>query len=286
MAEEPFFLVNEFLGKEKNELEHILNIVHGKNQRSLERAAFLRNFTNELFRAYKKTIKTKVEEKKEPEKKQIEKKLLLEKKQELLKKIEKLKQKTEQIKVPEPTKEKELILSKETGKPLVTTEFKDSKYYVREPILTEQDKNILKELKTTNIDNKQRLIDKLKEFCTKFNIEYSDAHYDKIRYYLVRDLKRYGKISPLLEDKDVKEIVCEGANKPIIISYQNKEDILTDVIFTSDEELNNFVLSLAKKANQKVSVENPFLNTNIENMNLQATLGSEFVKPKFIISKI
>ena len=46
------------------------------------------------------------------------------------------------------------------------------------------------------------------------------------------------------------------------------------------------ILNLANKLNQKISVENPFLTASFEGFNLQATFGSEFVKPKFLISRI
>ena len=54
MKDEPFFLVNEFLEREQKELQDILNIIKVENYRKNQKAVFLRNFTNEAFKAYKK----------------------------------------------------------------------------------------------------------------------------------------------------------------------------------------------------------------------------------------
>ncbi len=286
MKDEPFFLVNAFLEKGRKELEHVLEVVEGKNQKYSDRTVFIRNFTNEMFKAHKITKRPKIEE----EKKSIskEKESLLKKKQELIKKLQELQiKKPVEIQHPELTEGKSIILSKETGKALVKTEFNGTKYTVIEPELNENDILLLKELSRAiiDLDNKQKLVGKLKELCNKFSVKYTEEYYDKIRYYAVRDVKKYGKISPLIEDSDVREIVCSNAGTPIIISYKGKEDILTNITLTLDE-LNNFLQVIAKKANQKTSVENPFLNITIDKLNIQGTISSEFVKPKFVITKI
>ena len=61
MKEEPFFLVNEFLEKEKKELENIIDVVNTGTTKHLERAAFLKNFTSLLFQASSKHNRVKKE---------------------------------------------------------------------------------------------------------------------------------------------------------------------------------------------------------------------------------
>ncbi len=283
MKEEPFFLVNEFLEKERDQIELILDSLSVKNQRRNDKAIFLRNFTNEMFVAYRRTKKVKVAEHKEELDKT--KQLLLKKKTELINKLKQLQEKP----VVQEAENKEIILSKETGKTLVGTEFNGVTYNVKEPEISLQDQYLLNEVENTaksiNLEDRQKLIDLVKISCVKYNLSYSDEYFDKIRYYVVRDLKKYGKISPLIEDKDVKEIICDGFGKPINITYKDKQDIPTSVQFDTEDELNEFISSLAKKTNQQVSIENPFLNTSLEGLNIQASFGSEFVKAKFLISK-
>ena len=287
MKEEQFFLVNNFLEKERKELENIIEVVQGKNAKKIEKAVFIRNFTNELFKAYRKTKKSKIEIKTETLK---EKEDLLRKKQEILNKLQELQQNLQTPQVIKPQESKDIILSKETGKALVRTEFDGTHYSIFEPELTKSDISLLEEVKRSlnkvNLEDKQKLIILIKNLCAKYAIDYSDDYYDKIRYYVVRDVKKFWKLSPLIEDQDVSEIVCNGINKPITVRYKEKEDLATNIIFTSEDELNKFLQVILKKANQKVSVENPFLNITLGNINLQGTIGSEFVKAKFVITKI
>ena len=288
MKEEPFFLVNEFLEKEKKEIEQVLDIINVKNFRRNERAVFLRNITNELFKSYRKTKKIRV---KEQELDKIRKKeLLLKKKSELMKKLKDIENKKPELNVETKTEKKNVILSKETGKALVNTQFNGTLYLVKEPELNLQDHYLLNEFermsKAINIDDKQKLLETIKILCDKYKIVYTDEYFDKIRYYIIRDLKKYGKISALVEDKDIKEVICSGFNKPITVTYNDKQDIPTNIQFSTEDELNEFILKIAKRLNQQVSVENPFLNMTLDKINIQATCGSEFVKPKFLISKL
>ncbi|MBI2148889.1 hypothetical protein HYU23_04365 [Candidatus Woesearchaeota archaeon] len=293
MKEEPFFLINEFLEKERKELELVIDSFNVKNLRRNEKAVFLRNFTNEIFRSYRKTKKTRivVEKHEELEMKRKERELLLKKKKDLLMKLKKFEEEKKIVIEALPNiKSKEIILSKETGMTLVKTEFDSNSYKVIEPKLTNNDIILLKEfeenVKNMNLDDKEKFLKQLRIICDKYNTKYSDEYFDKIRYYVVRDLKKFGKISALVEDKDVKEIICSGFGKPITINYKDKQDVSTNLEFKSEDELNNFILYLANKVNQKISVENPFLTASLDGFNLQATFGSEFVKPKFLISKI
>ncbi len=288
MENEPFFLVNEFLEKEKAELENILNTINNYQHKDMERAVFLRNFSNQLFKAHKKT---KQQEKPKIDQKKFEKELLEKKKQELLKKIEDMKskqqpaaEKTIELETPKLTEEKSIILSKESKKTLASIEFNGITYNVKEPELSENDIKILNELKTQNIEQKETLVNRMKDLSKKYNIIYSDEYYDKIRYFLVRDIKKYGKISPLIEDKEVKDIICAGKDKPISIMYKDKE-VPTNIIL-SDEEINNFVKETAAKTAQQISEAKPFLNVPLDNMTISANIGTAFIKPKFVITKI
>jgi len=197
MEEEPFFLVNDFVDKERKELEKILETVKGYKNRDLEKAVFLRNFTNQIFKAHKKTKILKIDKKK------IEKETLEKKKQELLKKIEETQKKQTtgttaekfiELETPKLTEEKNIILSKESRKPLVSIGFDGTKYNIKEPELKESDIKLLNEVKSLNIEEKEKLVNSIKDLCKKYNIQYSDEYYDKIRYFLVRDFKKYGKI--------------------------------------------------------------------------------------------
>ncbi|HLC58742.1 MAG TPA: hypothetical protein VJI68_02680 [Candidatus Nanoarchaeia archaeon] len=83
MKDEPFFIVNDFTDNNKRELENIINTTKPEHYKKLKKAVFLRNFTNALFKSYRKN--------KTPE--HIEKYNLLKKKEALLKKLQELEKK-------------------------------------------------------------------------------------------------------------------------------------------------------------------------------------------------
>lgn len=277
MEQEPFFIINDFLEKERIELENILQVIQKKDIKENDRAVFLRDFTNELFKANRK-LKRNIKEIKaadfDTQKQDLEKRKL-----ELLKKL------GEMQKIPQKSilvEEKTIISSKETKKPLVKTEFDEKTYKIIEPELLDDDKEILNNIKKYKIEDMKN---RLKELCKNLNVDFSEEYYDKIRYFYIRDLKKYGKISALIEDKDVKEIICKGADKPILVYYKDKQEIPTNIIFESDEEINNLIKNIAVKTKQNVSKEKPFISVGINNMHLSANISTDFIKPKFIIIK-
>jgi hypothetical protein len=278
MKEEPFFLLNEFLDEERKQLSDIIEISAKKDIKPYERAVFLRNFTNSLFKAYKKEKKPVID--KQRKELELKKKLLLEKLNHLTTKTVK-KVPKELIKPKEETITNNSISKRE----ILKISFDGHSYTISEPLLSEDEKTILKSVKDLNLDpNKQEFSSHLQIIAKKNNLELKPEYAENIKYYLIRDSK-FGKLTALIEDSNVKEIICNSANKPVLVQYKETQDIPTNIDFESNESINDFIKQLAKKSDQKLSSENPFLNTVINKLKIQATLGSEFLKPKFVIAK-
>jgi len=283
MNEEPFFVVNEFLEKERNELANIVEALKGEHARYYDKAVFLRNFTNLMFKAYQtKKYDSGVNE--ELLAKRLEKIRLEKQKQELMKKLQEFEQKNKNV------ERKEVIISKESGETFVSSSFDGTKYLVKEPILEASYQKPLLGLKSKLnlqlLNNEVELKKAISAELKNSNVKEDGSLIDKLRYYLVRDLKRYGLLSPLIEDKKIREIVCNGAGKNIHINYDGNTDVITNIVIDTDDALNKFIEFLAGRLNQKISKENPFLSGELEKgLELQATYGSEFVKPKFVITR-
>lgn len=184
---------------------------------------------------------------------------------------------------------KDLVVSSETKKVLAYSEFDSNEYKIIEPELNEKDsvliQNIKAKLDTAKIEDRNYLYPLIQNEAKAYQTEFNDDCYDKIRYYLLRDIKDMGIISPLLKDPNISEIVCDSPNTPLHIVYDGKHDILTNIQFANDEELNNYIISLAKKTNQLVNNENPFLIGETEKYSIQATLGTPNTKPRLVIEK-
>ena len=279
--QEPFFLINEFVEEQKEELQKIVDIIEPSNYQKFKKALFIRNFTNGLFQAYR------LEKSKRYKNKQQELENLKRKKQDLLKKLQNI-QKNKLIEKQEQAK-KQLEIEKvnplEEDK-IVKINFNGHQLNIKEPELNEQEEKILKDLKLNtlkyHLEKEETFTQKLKEIA---NQNYSEELNKKLKYYTDRDLKKYGKINYLIEEPKIKEIICNGTSQPVLVTYENKKEIPTNIAFNSEEELNEFIEKLADKTNSEISEENPFLSSSLKNLEIQATLGSQFVKAKFIIQK-
>lgn len=185
-------------------------------------------------------------------------------------KLEIMEAKIEKPKEPEIV-EKNLILDKITDKILASVKITD-KYYLSEPKIDDNDTKVLDKVlrkKPKTMDKGWKLITK---YGQKFNIP--PDHFTNIKYYVVNFLYGLGKVEALIYDKDISEIICEGFNKLMKVKYQDKI-IETNIIYTKKEDLDNFILNIAYRANQKIKNKKPSASFIYREMNFDCTVGFE-----------
>jgi flagellar protein FlaI len=101
----------------------------------------------------------------------------------------------------------------------------------------------------------------------------------KYLYYLSRDFIKLGKIEPLMRDKLIEDISCDGADIPIYVWYRDYESIPTNIVFKGNEELDTFVSKLAYMAGKHVSLADPIVDATLENgSRLHLTYGKEITQ--------
>ncbi len=314
--EEPYFLVNEFLLKDLDALKDVAAAVKKKPDDYIDRAVFLKDFTNTLFRVYviqkdrlqreAELLKLEEEKNKEAEEQKIfaeKERLRLElqqKRQELVNRMQEMKKNEARLSalsnfkdiidspslvVPVPGR-KDLVFSKVTKSVLVYVLVNEKTYTLFEPVLAENEFKILtaleKKVDASLLTDNESVQNVIKEEAKLAGVTPTDIFGDLMRYYLVRNKVRFGKISPMLEDTDVQEALCDGVGKPVHILLDGKE-LVTNVVFNTPEELNEFIRHLASLTGNLVSTDNPFLNAVFDGFTIQATLGTEFVSGKFVI---
>lgn len=84
--------------------------------------------------------------------------------------------------------------------------------------------------------------------------------WSKILYYVERDVVGYGPIDPLMRDKFIEDISCNGVGKPVYIWHRRYEYIPTNIVFNSEKELDSIVVKLAHKAGKHISVAFPVVD--------------------------
>ncbi len=295
MEEETEFFIDVVREENLQKLEEITRIVSEKPPTHDPNAIFLRKFLLATF------IVTKERKKKKKEEIKGEKPL---EKKEIAKKIEK-EIKEVKLEVPKPIilqpavmpkpqfPEYPLVVTKDTNKVLAKASLKDNHYYLDEPKLEQIDFEILTKLKNEigkkllrkpNItDDKKYLMSVMKSITDKFNVKLDDDYYEKLKYYLVRDVVGLGKIDAMLKDGNIKEIYCDGVNKTLYLTYNN-EKIETDISYNNEKEIDDLIYKFSILTNKKLNSE-PFLEVTFNNVTIKAIRGLGIVSSKFTINK-
>ncbi len=98
----------------------------------------------------------------------------------------------------------------------------------------------------------------------------------KIMYYLEKDLIGYGKIDGLICDALIEDISCLGINKPIYIYHRKYANAKTNLIFTEEEELDDFITRVVHRQGKHVSIAHPIVDLTLPGKHrLAVSFGKE-----------
>lgn len=181
---------------------------------------------------------------------------------------------------------------------------KDSelKYEVEEPILSDDEKNILDQIENgmRELINVNVVVEKTQEAVLEYldktarlliqeiNLRVSEALYERMFYYLYRDFVGLNRIDSLMNDYFIEDIECNGVNSPIYIVHRIYRNIRTNITFQSVEELASFVEKLAQRCGRYISYASPILDgTLAEGSRVNATYTKDITSkgPTFTIRK-
>ena len=98
----------------------------------------------------------------------------------------------------------------------------------------------------------------------------------KIIYYLEKDLIGYGKIDGLISDPLIEDISCLGTNKPVYIYHRKYANARTNIIFTDEEELDDFITRVVHRQGKHVSIAHPIVDLTLPGKHrLAVSFGKE-----------
>lgn len=87
--------------------------------------------------------------------------------------------------------------------------------------------------------------------------------YDKLLYYIVRDLAGYGRIQCLFDDDKIEEASGNRPNSPIVVYHSNYgEHILTNIAYDADE-MAQICRKMGQQAGKNLSRANPIANGSL-----------------------
>ncbi|MGP8085317.1 MAG: ATPase, T2SS/T4P/T4SS family [Methanoregula sp.] len=162
-------------------------------------------------------------------------------------------------------------------------------YQVIEPVLSEPEKDLLKELKerlfeTLDINTKDiskdeariQLRHSVDDILADFGIKLNPVQREKILYNMHKDFLGDGLIDAIMHDKYIEDISCDGVNTPLFAFHASYESMKTTLMYHNAEELDSFVTKLAQRAGKYISIAEPILDaTMTDGSRIQMTLGQE-----------
>jgi len=164
-------------------------------------------------------------------------------------------------------------------------------YEVIEPSLSEEEEDVLEVLKEVMVDSLEFIEDATPHMKEKYlrgavdsllmdmGVHLNPVSKERVVYFILRDFTRYGAIDVPMIDPMVEDLSCDGVNVPFYIYHRKYDSIQSNLRFTSDKELDSFVVWLAQRCGKHISVAEPMLDATIpDGSRLQATLGTHVTK--------
>ncbi len=170
----------------------------------------------------------------------------------------------------------------------------DYRYVVVEPELTDSDEAIYDELQS-RLDNElifedveekedeekqneikiKKLEKRIMKISKEYGIDVQGKSFQRILYYIERNYIQYNKIDPLLNDRYVEDISCDGEEQYIFIFHKHYKDVITNIRFGKDE-LRSFIKKLAQRSGEHISAADPMVDASLpDGSRAQMTLGTE-----------
>ena len=98
----------------------------------------------------------------------------------------------------------------------------------------------------------------------------------KVLYHLERDLIGYGKIDALFCDPLIEDISCLGIDKPVFLYHRKYENARTNITFTDEVELDDFVTRIVHRQGKHVSIAHPIVDLTLPRKHrLAVSFGKE-----------
>ncbi len=161
-------------------------------------------------------------------------------------------------------------------------------YHVVEPELNKREKKIINEIKNIlvkvveiRIEDLEGNPDKYLKRLTKaivraYQMPVKKENFDKIFYFVRRDMLGYGPIDVLMRDPNIEDVSVDGPFIPVYIYDRRYESLETTIMWLNEEELESYVIRLAQRCNKHISVAEPLIDaTLMDGSRIVMTLGRE-----------
>ncbi len=173
----------------------------------------------------------------------------------------------------------------------------DMKYHITEPALGDYEAYVFEELTRllrnslmyqdvdAEGDRATTFTQRVGELLQQHTAAIRPLSVYKLLYYLRRDFIHYDRIDPIMRDKQVEDISCDGVDVPVFVYHEEYRDLDTNVRFDRDS-LTSLVTRMAQRSGKHLSVSNPLVDASLpDGSRVQLTFGGDIATrgPNFTI---
>lgn len=90
-----------------------------------------------------------------------------------------------------------------------------------------------------------------------------ESSWEKIVYYVERDLAGYGSIDPLMRDPNIEDISCDGVLKPVYVWHKKYENMRTNLRFKDEDKIDDLIVKLVHRAGKHISTAFPVVDVTL-----------------------
>jgi len=127
-----------------------------------------------------------------------------------------------------------------------------------------------------NISGKELIVDRTRKLAAKYKIKFTEEEFQNVTYYLVRDFLGLDILEPIMHDPFIEDVSCDGLGVPIFVNHLKYGPLEVNRVYNDPIKLNSFIIKLAQKSNQEVSLSKPILQGALtDGSRVEAIYGKE-----------
>jgi flagellar protein FlaI len=106
--------------------------------------------------------------------------------------------------------------------------------------------------------------------------KFTAAGWNKLFYYVVRELAGYGPLHALMLDPNIEDVSYNGINSVVYVWHRKYESIPSNITFKDEQFANDYIIKLAHRSSKHISSATPLLDGMLpEKHRLAATFMKE-----------
>ena len=112
-----------------------------------------------------------------------------------------------------------------------------------------------------------------------YDIQIPERRKPVLMYFVEREFLGLGRVDALLRDPFLEDISCLGPDSPLFVFHRVCGSMRTNVLYTNEMELNQYIFRLAQIAGKHISIYQPILDATLQDgSRINLTLGTEVTR--------